>query len=187
MTRRRDKSERNRLLLWRWNEAESSVGYIPSSSYSSQLRTARPGETLFIAATRDNRLYLLGALIARRIAKVRNYDASIHMGRYQAHGESISGPFGIFPLNELTWRLRFENSVSDRLNRSIRISSQLQAHRYLTAESAKRLVGFLRRQLPNIESRRTEESLLKAKNGSGRRYLLFAIRNCVQRLKNIGV
>jgi 5-methylcytosine-specific restriction protein A len=125
------------LLLWRWDEEEE--GYAYDNSVGVQLKRRSKGDRLFICETNNNELYLLGAIDVEHVERERGKDAD---GKYRATGRNISGPFRRNPLRSLKWKLRFD-SPSDRLVKSSRVSSQLEAHRVLTPESAELLLKFL--------------------------------------------
>ena len=132
------------LVLWRWHEAEASRGYRCNGSVGWQMRHREKGDRLFICATRDNELFLLGAINVQSVRQERTKEARESLGSHRAEGRCISGPFQIIPLGSVKWKLRFV-SASDRLSRRFKIASQVQAHRTLLEDSADLLLSILKR------------------------------------------
>ena len=133
----------NVLVLWRWQDAEDAKGYRCSGSVGGQMKHRKKGDRLFICATRDNELFLLGAMTVQGVRRERSKEAAESFGSHRADGRCISGPFQIIPLGSTKWKLRFV-SESDRLSKRFKIASQVQAHRMLSQESAKLLLRTLK-------------------------------------------
>lgn len=130
---------RKLLILWRYEEALASYGVEELDSVGSQMENVEAGDHLFICATTKSRLYLLGELKVRSVARERDRAAQRDFGRYRADCENLSGPFGLIPLNEYTWQIRFINTRQDRLNPHSQLGMQLLSHRDLSDQSAKLL------------------------------------------------
>src|SRR5262249_35821111 len=74
---------RDRLVLWRWEEAENSEGWTGDMrSFGNQMRHVQPGNRLFICATQQNELFLLGAL---RVKSVRETTSPGHREQFGTH------------------------------------------------------------------------------------------------------
>jgi hypothetical protein len=136
--------KRNILVLWRWSAAENCDGWEITSSVGGQMRHVQRGDTLFVVATRDSELFLLGALQVDKVGRELRKEAREEYGKYKAAGRSLSGPFRIIPLGRQKWKLRFGSSTSTRLSRRKKISDQVRAHRFLTPESAGMLGQLLK-------------------------------------------
>jgi len=125
----------NRLILWKYSEAEDCFGTVVDNSLGVQIQYSKPGDKLFICATKNNELFLLGQIKVSTIKKRRN--------GYLANCRNISGPFNIIPLGSVKWKLRFE-SDKDRLKKGVDIALQVRAHRVLEPESANMLKKILK-------------------------------------------
>ena len=110
-------------MLWKWEEAVRFKGFAQSSANGTHAGGLNPGERMFIWAVRGQELHLLGAILVKR------------SGRNWAEGQSVYGPFQITPLKGLKWRLRFQNTTSDRLKRESMIAMQVRARRQPTPET----------------------------------------------------
>jgi hypothetical protein len=99
------------------------------------------GDRLFVTATRDNELYLLGLLEVSAVHRTQRAGARLPI--YRAIAKRSSGPFRIIPLGSLKWRLRFE-SEADRLSRTSSVAMQVRKHRFLTEQSARLLQDVLK-------------------------------------------
>jgi hypothetical protein len=151
---------KDRLVLWRWEEAEDCDGDDQSTfrSIGSQMKRVEPGDRLFFCATREGELYLLGAMRVRKVASERDPHLRKAFGTYCATGASLSRPFRIIPLGDLKWKLRFTGGT-DRLSRTASLPLQFLSHRLLAPQSATRLLNVLKQ---NRERRRRVQSFLKA-------------------------
>src|SRR4051812_31462986 len=114
----------DRLVLWRWPEALEVRGVSDVSSVGSQMRHVEPGDRLFICATRGQEVFLLGAIRIKKIEKVRSVATREALGSHRATGKNISGPFGISPLGNLKWKLRFESAEAPALLRGVHLGQQ---------------------------------------------------------------
>jgi hypothetical protein len=141
------------LVLWRIGEAYESEGKRVGGSVGSQMKGVLPGDRLFIAATENNELFLLGAIRVTSVQKVRDRETKDRFGGFRAEGRSVFGSFTMIPLAQYKWDLRFDSN-SDRLKRAITVGYQLQQHRRLTAKSADLLSRLLiKRRGQDTESR----------------------------------
>jgi hypothetical protein len=134
------RSGRNVLVLWRYSEAEELEGQPVARSIGSQMKDVRPGDTLFVVATRDSELFLLGVMQVGKVRRTRRAGARLPV--YEAISATRSRPFRILPLSAHKWKLRFESEF-DRLSRGASIAMQLRKHRFLTPDSAGRLRSLL--------------------------------------------
>jgi len=90
-----------------------------------------PGDRIFVWATTGNELYALGAI------------AVDWSGKSRCNGHSLFGPFRILPLKGLKWRLRFEQTESDRLSRDTSLALQVRSRRRPTPHSVVLLEALL--------------------------------------------
>ncbi len=145
---------RNILVLWRWSEAVASENYVDFSSVGSQMKVVKKGDRLFICATTEGELYVLGLLEAKKV--VREHDRGLResFGRYRALCRNVGGPFQIIPLGRRKWQLRFVNTDSDRLDPNVKLAMQVRQHRFLSDESADILASLLGEEVATIERER---------------------------------
>jgi len=122
---------RTYLVLWKWSEAERINGSVITRGEGSHSGGLRKGDRIFVWATTGDELYILGAIQVER------------GGRDWAEGQSLYGPFQIVPLKNLKWRLRFQNSVSEKLSHDKPIAWQVRARRQPTPET----IGLLEKLL----------------------------------------
>jgi hypothetical protein len=120
------------LAMWTYDEAVNIAnGYSMTGAVGKHADGLKRGDRLFIQASHENELYLLGAIEVRR------------PGVREATGKSIFGPFQILPMKGLKWRLRFD-SKNDRLKqRSTDIFWQVRSRRKLAGDSARMLSDLL--------------------------------------------
>lgn len=137
---------RRMLVIWRWEEAEDGDGDFVTGSVGGHMKYARKGDALYLCAVRGSEVYLLGSILVRKVGLERRAAARRKFGPYTASGDSRFGQFGIFPLGQTKWRLRFEGSEADRLRRGTPLGLQLRARRYLTAGSARLLDDVLKQR-----------------------------------------
>ena len=95
---------RDFLVLWRWKEALDVQGEVMTGAVGAHASGLRKRDRMFVWATTDNELFLLGAIEVQR------------SGKDWSEGRSLYGPFRIIPLKALKWKLRFQSSA-DRLLR----------------------------------------------------------------------
>ena len=119
------------LVLWKWSEAERINGSVITRGEGSHSGGLKRGDRIFVWATTGDELYILGAIQVER------------GGRDWAEGQSLYGPFQIVPLKRLKWRLRFQNSVSEKLSHDKSIAWQVRARRQPTPET----IGLLEKLL----------------------------------------
>src|SRR5262249_45528664 len=94
----------DRLILWRWTEAEECNGDPgPFISVSSQLRTADVGDRLFVCGTQNDELYLLGVLKVTDVRPEPDRHAREAFGDYRAKCTNVCAPFRIIPLGGVKW------------------------------------------------------------------------------------
>jgi hypothetical protein len=86
---------------------------------------------MFITATNKDELFLLGVIKVEK------------SGKAWSSGNSAFGAFQTLPLRSLKWKLRFKSLNSPQLSKVFKISSQVQARRLLTPESARLLDELL--------------------------------------------
>jgi hypothetical protein len=151
------------MILWRWSEAEASRGILEMDSVGGQMRSIARGDRLFVCATKQDELFLLGVLQAKKVVKERNSAARDAFGFYRALCRNLSGPFGITPLGDAKWSLRFVNTASDRLDPNKKIAMQVRQHRFLSERSASMLLSLLNPAAAAVEQeRRFEEGERRA-------------------------
>jgi hypothetical protein len=126
-----ERAGRTYLVLWKWSEAERINGLVITRGEGSHSGGLRKGDRIFVWATTGDELYILGAIQIER------------GGRDWAEGQSLYGPFQIVPLKGLKWRLRFQNSVSEKLSHDKSIAWQVRARRQPTPET----IGLLEKLL----------------------------------------
>jgi hypothetical protein len=117
------------------------------------------GDRIFVWATKGDELYILGAIQIER------------GGRDWAEGQSLYGPFQIVPLKGLKWRLRFQNSVSEKLSRDTPIALQVRARRQPTLDTIGLLEGLLSENAGRAlkQTRRRESDQQAATLSQGKR------------------
>lgn len=133
---------RTYLVLWKYSEAERINGSVITRGEGSHSGGLKKGDRIFVWATKGDELYILGAIQIER------------GGREWAEGQSLYGPFQIVPLKGLKWRLRFQNSASDKLSRETPIALQVRARRQPTSET----IGLLERLLSENAGRRVNQA-----------------------------
>ena len=79
---------RDLLVLWRWREALEVQGTVVTGAWGAHARGLNRGDRMFVWATKDNELYLLGAIEVKRSGDDWN------------EGRSLYGPFQIIPFRE---------------------------------------------------------------------------------------
>src|SRR6202007_176291 len=89
---------RDCLVLWKWNEALRLRGAIGTGGRGKHSGGLKRGNRVFVWATSNNELYLLGAMEVER------------SGRDWMEGHSLYGPYQIIPLKGLKWKLRFQQA-----------------------------------------------------------------------------
>jgi hypothetical protein len=119
------------LVLWKWSEAERINGSVITRGEGSHSGGLKRGDRIFVWATKGDELYILGAIQIER------------GGREWAEGQSLYGPFRIVPLKGLKWRLRFQNSVSEKLSHDTPIALQVRARRQPTPKTIELLEKLL--------------------------------------------
>ena len=119
------------LVLWKWSEAERINGSVITRGEGSHSGGLKRGDRIFVWATTGDELYILGAIQVER------------GGRDWAEGQSLYGPFQIVPLKNLKWRLRFQNSVSEKLSHDKSIAWQVRARRQPTPKTIELLEKLL--------------------------------------------
>jgi predicted HNH restriction endonuclease len=129
---------------------------------------------MFVIATRQSELYLLGAIDVSR------------SGDDWAEGSSLCGAFRIIPLKGLKWRLRFEGTSSPRLTKDDSLAWQVRARRRLSAESASLLLKVLSAKLKRTkhevtvrEGKTTQVALSKRERSKVLRVQALAQRGTV--------
>lgn len=129
---------------------------------------------MFVIATQQNELYLLGAIEVLR------------SGDDWAEGSSLSGAFRIIPLKGLKWRLRFEGTNSPKLAKGVSLPMQVRARRRLSAESANQLLKVLAAKLKQTkhevavqEGKTTQVTLSKRERSRALRVQAIAVRGTI--------
>lgn len=133
-------ADRNYLVLWKYDEAQRLDGHEVTSTYGTHSGGLTRGDRMFVIATHENELYLLGAVEVQR------------SGEGWAEVVSLSGVFRIIPLKGRKWQLRFEGTSSPKLTKDSPIAMQVRARRKLSSESAKLLGDVLTAKLMLLES-----------------------------------
>ena len=149
---------RNILVLWRWQEAEYHDGEPVNRSIGGQMKGLKGGDKLFVCTTRNDELYLMGVISVSRTGKLSN-------NGYYASGAS-HGPFCIFPLGNLKWKLRFENTESDRLSKTTQIAWQVRRRRFLTYNSASLLLDALKKRHSADKQLKARRKIIFEKEGA---------------------
>jgi len=130
---------RNIMILWRWSEALECEGesWRHFGSVGGQMKGVKEGDRLFVCATTDGELYLLGLVQVKDVKKgvCRN----------------LSGTFKRLPLEKRKWQLRFVNTDASRLDPNVRLASQVRVHRVLSDESADLLARMLGKDVAAVE------------------------------------
>jgi len=126
---------RDFLVLWRWREALEVQGTVVTGAWGAHARGLNRGDRMFVWATKDNELYLLGAIEVKRSGDDWN------------EGRSLYGPFQIIPLKGLKWKLRFQQTDSVKLSRKAPLARQVRARRRPTPETARLLEQTLAKSL----------------------------------------
>jgi 5-methylcytosine-specific restriction endonuclease McrA len=134
-------NNRNFLVLWKWKEALSVEGRVITGARGTHAGGLRPGDRIFVWATTGNELYVLGAINIKR------------GGKNWAEGQSVFGPFQIIPLKALKWRLRFQQTTSDKLSRDTALALQVRARRQPTPHSVILLEDLLANAVKRSEER----------------------------------
>lgn len=137
------------LVLWKYTEALAVNGYAMTGAKGAHAGGLRRGDRMFVVATSQDELYLLGAIRVRR------------SGRKSADGESMFGEFRIIPLKGLKWRLRFQRTPAVKLSKKTPIAMQVRARRQLSKESAKLLAQLLSTAQKNIQEIEVQEGKMK--------------------------
>ena len=114
---------RDFLVLWRWREALRIQGTVVTEAWGTHAGGLNRGDRMFVWATKDNELYLLGAIEVKRSGDDWN------------EGRSLYGPFQIIPLKGLKWKLRFQQTDSVKLSRKAPLARQVRARRRPTPET----------------------------------------------------
>ena len=142
--RKLERRGRNVLILWRWSEAEDLLGWPCKASIGSQMEDMRRGDVLYVIAYNNEELFALGSVSVETVRKERRANPRDEYGAYYAGGRNLSGPFQMTPLGEAKWKLRFQQTDADRLDRRKQLVHQVRQHRFLTSESAKLLSRILK-------------------------------------------
>jgi hypothetical protein len=122
-----DFTGRDFLVLWRWDEAERVQGSVMTKARGTHAGGLQRGDRMFVWATKEDELFLLGAIHIER------------SGTKWAEGKSLYDAFQIVPLKELKWKLRFQQSASDRLSHEGSLAWQVRARRCPTPETVRLL------------------------------------------------
>jgi hypothetical protein len=141
-------ASRDYLVQWKYTEALRLDGKAVERTYGKYTSGLARGDRIFVVATHENELHLLGALEVQQ------------SGKDGAEVLSLSGTFRIIPLKGVKWRLRFEGTSSTRLTRNSPIAMQVQARRRLSSDSAKLLGDKL---LIALERTKTKVNLQEGK------------------------
>ena len=141
-------NRRDILVLWRWKEAENSQGKAMTGSVGAHMNGVRKGDRLFICATTEGELFLLGTIRVRRTGKRSN-------GQFFAEGTNRV-TLQLLPLRKVKWQLRFESTDSDRLSKEKQIAWQVRSRRYLTPASASLLAAALKKYRALEQTARTK-------------------------------
>lgn len=138
------------LVLWKWKEALDVEGQVMTGGVGKHSGRLKKGDQVFIWATSRDELYLLGSMIVQR------------GGDDWMEGRSVYGPFRIIPLKGLKWRIRFAQSVSDRLSRDSKLAMQIRARRRCTPKTAELLnVVLSQRAAKDLAAFRLREGKIK--------------------------
>jgi len=137
------------LVLWKYNQALAWNGHAVTGSWGTHAGGLRRGDRMFVIATSQDELYLLGAMRVSR------------SGRRSANGRSMFGKFRIIPLKGLKWRLRFEGTPAVKLSKETGIAMQVRARRRLSKESAELLAQLLSKAQKHIRGIEVQEGKIK--------------------------
>src|SRR5258708_6383025 len=148
---------RDFLVLWKWHEAQAICGTPVTGGWGRHSGGLRRGDRTFVWATNKNELYLLGVIEIER------------GGHDWSKGRRVYGQFQIIPLKSLKWRLRFQQSASDRLSPKASLAMQVRARRRPTPETVRLLERILQRKIESTEQDiRVREGTLKVMTVSKR-------------------
>lgn len=141
------------LVLWKYPEALRVQGSVMTDAVGKHAEGLKNGDRMFVIATTEDELYLLGAIEVKR------------SGRRWAAGKNLSGAFRRIPLRRLKWQLRFEGTPSTRLVKTSPLAMQVRARRRLWPSSASLLLNVLATDLRELkkaeEDFRVSEGRLK--------------------------
>jgi hypothetical protein len=166
-------SGRDYLVLWKYSEALDVNGLIMTRARGTHAGGLNTDDRMFIIATHDEEIYLLGAI------KVKS------SGGDWAKGTSLFGAFKIIPLKGLKWKLRFEATQALKLTRDKSIAWQVRSRRSLSSDSAKLLEDALSmaNQAQDVvdvrEGKTTQVTLTKRERSRTLRVLALANRGTV--------
>jgi|SRR5579862_6522891 len=130
---------RDFLVLWRWKEALRIRGTIGTGAWGKHSGGLKRGDRIFVWATNNNELYLLGAMEVER------------SGDNWMKGHNLYGPYQIIPLKGLKWKLHFQQAHTEKLSPKSPIAMQVRARRRPTPETARLLEQILSSKLKNTE------------------------------------
>jgi HNH endonuclease len=119
------------LVLWKYTEALDLNGQPVTEAYGTHAGGLKRGDRMFVVATHQDELYLLGAM---RVAR---------SGKDRANGKSLFGAFRIVPMKGLKWRLRFQGTSAVKLSNKTGIAMQVRARRRISKDSAALLTQLL--------------------------------------------
>jgi HNH endonuclease len=145
------------LVLWKYSEALRLEGQVITKGVGTHSGDLRRGDRMFVVASREKELYLLGAIKVQR------------SGLDWAEGPSLCGAFRRIPLKGLKWRLRFEHTTSSNLSKTSPLAMQVRARRRLSSESARLLLGVL--SINSIKLRRVQQKV-EVQEGKTKQVLL---------------
>jgi hypothetical protein len=168
------------LVLWKWEEAERLNGFPEAGGHGKHSGGLRKGDRMFVWATKNNELFILGAIRVER------------SGKDWATGKNLYGPFQIIPLQSLKWKLRFQNSASEKLSRRTNLAMQVRSRRQPTPQSVSILEKLLSDETEKYENvfseiehdpyyqegRRQVTALSKIERNPKLRAQVLAIRGC---------
>ena len=115
------------------------------------MRGLQKNDRLFICATTADELYLLGLLQVTKVNVEKNPRLQEQYGSHRAVCRNLGGVFKRLPMAARKWQLRFLNTVSDRLNRNVKLAHQVRSHRFLSDESAQVLSKMLGEEIAAVE------------------------------------
>ena len=115
-------------------------GTVVTEAWGTHAGGLNRGDRMFVWATKDNELYLLGAIEVKRSGDDWN------------EGRSLYGPFQIIPLKGLKWKLRFQQTDSVKLSRKAPLARQVRARRRPTPETARLLEQTLAKSLKRTQT-----------------------------------
>jgi len=125
------KSGQDYLVLWKYSEALRVNGLVMTDAVGTHAGGLAKGDRMFVVATHQDELYLLGAILVQR------------GGDDWADGKSLFGAFRIVPLKGFKWKLRFEATGAPKLTKDRSIAWQVRSRRRLTIQSTKLLESVL--------------------------------------------